>query len=79
MRLRHVSKSGDRLQYPASMTYGGDAYVPEALGRKPEQEPKEAQGPFQSKGMCLAEFTVHSKLKPKASTEQTVDLPHVTS
>jgi len=42
-------------------------------------EPRAAQGPLQSNGMCLAELTVHSKLKPKASTEHTVDLPHVTS
>jgi hypothetical protein len=41
--------------------------------------PGEAQGPLQSNGMCLDELTVHSKLKPKASTEHTVDLPHVTS
>ena len=41
--------------------------------------PSEAQGPLQSNGMCLDELTVHSKLKPKASTEHTVDLPQVTS
>jgi hypothetical protein len=36
-------------------------------------------GPAQSNGMCLLEFVVHSNLYPKASTEQIVDLPHVTS
>src|SRR5262245_39848980 len=36
-------------------------------------------GPVQSNGMCLLEFVVHWNLNPTASTEQTVDLPHVTS
>jgi hypothetical protein len=34
--------------------------------------------PVQSNGMCLLELVVHWNWKPKASTEQTVDLPHVT-
>src|SRR6516165_5403245 len=37
------------------------------------------QGPTQSNGMCLAEFSVYSNLKPCASTERIVDLPQVTS
>src|SRR5262252_10837809 len=36
-------------------------------------------GPAQSNGMCLLEFVVHRNLKPNASTEQIVDLPHVTT
>src|SRR5690349_20132001 len=38
-----------------------------------------AQGPTQSNGMCLLELVVHWNLKPNESTEQTVDLPQVTS
>src|SRR6476646_2995005 len=41
--------------------------------------PHQRYGPAQSNGMCLLEFVVHSNLYPKASTEQIVDLPHVTS
>src|SRR5882724_3112394 len=37
------------------------------------------QGPTQSNGMCLAEFSVYSNLKPCASTDTIVDLPQVTS
>src|SRR5712691_11572386 len=37
------------------------------------------QGPTQSNGMCLAEFSVYSNLKPCASTDRIVDLPQVTS
>src|SRR5881392_2253399 len=37
------------------------------------------QGPPQSNGMCLAEFSVYSNLKPCASTDRIVDLPQVTS
>ncbi len=36
-------------------------------------------GPLQLNGMCFAELTVQEKLKPNASTLQTVDLPHVTN
>ena len=36
-------------------------------------------GPAQSNGMCLLEFVVHWNLYPNASTEQTTDLPQVTS
>jgi hypothetical protein len=39
----------------------------------------EGQGPSQSNGMCLAEFSVYSNLKPCASTERIVDFPQVTS
>src|SRR5258707_2858947 len=42
-------------------------------------QPIAGQGPVQSNGMCLAEFSVYSNLKPNASTESTVDLPQVTS
>src|SRR5262245_63155722 len=41
--------------------------------------PVALHGPAQSNGMCLLEFVVHWNLKPNASTEQTVDLPQVTS
>src|SRR5580692_9951097 len=37
------------------------------------------QGPPQSNGMCLAEFSVYSNLKPCASTDRIVDFPQVTS
>src|SRR6478672_10612403 len=37
------------------------------------------QGPLQSNGMCLAEFSVYSNLKPCASTDRIVDFPQVTS
>ena len=37
------------------------------------------QGPTQSNGMCLAEFSVYSNLKPCASTDRIVDSPQVTS
>src|SRR5437764_8020154 len=37
------------------------------------------QGPPQSNGMCLAEFSVYSNLKPYASTDRIVDFPQVTS
>src|SRR6201996_6119943 len=40
---------------------------------------REGQGPAQSNGMCLAEFSVYSNLKPCASTERIVDFPQVTS
>src|SRR6202040_3004960 len=36
------------------------------------------QGPPQSNGMCLAEFSVYSNLKPCASTDRIVDFPQVT-
>src|ERR1700719_2920606 len=37
------------------------------------------QGPPQSNGMCLAEFSVYSNLKPCASTDRIVDFPQVTT
>ena len=37
------------------------------------------QGPRQSNGMCLAEFSVYSNLKPCASTDKIVDFAQVTS
>jgi hypothetical protein len=37
------------------------------------------QGPPQSNGMCLAEFSAYSNLKPCASTDRIVDFPQVTS
>ena len=37
------------------------------------------QGPTQSNGMCLAEFSVYSNLKPCASTDRIVDFPQVAS
>src|SRR5215469_14359220 len=40
---------------------------------------RKGQGPSQSKGMCLAEFSMYSNLKPCASTERAVDFPQVTS
>src|SRR6516162_5465310 len=45
----------------------------------PAQGRSIGQGPTQSNGMCLAEFSVYSNLKPCASTERIVDLPQVTS
>jgi len=45
----------------------------------PAQGRSIGQGPTQSNGMCLAEFSVYSNLKPCASTDRIVDLPQVTS
>src|SRR6516162_1429604 len=40
---------------------------------------RQGQGPTQSNGMCFAEFSVYSNLKPCASTDRIVDFPHVTT
>jgi hypothetical protein len=52
----------------------GKLYSPIGRGSIPSQRPI-GQGPSQSNGMCLAEFSVYSNLKPCASTDRISTCP----